>query len=80
MKVTAIKPAFYNGTRVRVGDEMELPNDFKGSWFVKSETVEAAKAVKEAKPSRPQPKALSQVGKGEDKTFIQAHAEKADLA
>jgi hypothetical protein len=80
MKVTAIKPAFYNGTRVRVGDEMELPNDFKGSWFVKSETVEAAKAVKDAKPSRPQPKALSQVGKGEDKTFIQAYAEKADLA
>lgn len=80
MKVTIIKPAFHNGTRVRVGDEMDVSDDLKGSWFVKAETVEAAKAVKEAKPSRPQPKALSQVGKGEDKSFIQAHAEKADLA
>lgn len=80
MKVVAIKPAFYNGTRVRVGDEVEVTDDFKGSWFVKAETVAAAKVVKESKPSRPQPKALSQVGKGEDKTFIQAHAEKADLA
>ncbi len=80
MKVVAIKPAFYNGTRVRVGDALEVSDDFKGSWFVKAETVEAAKVVKDAKPSRPQPKALSQLGKGEDKSFIQAHAEKADLA
>jgi hypothetical protein len=80
MKVTAIKPAFHNGARVRVGDQLEVSDDFKASWFVKAETVEAAKVAKEAKPSRPQPKALSQMGKGEDKSFIQAHSEKADLA
>jgi hypothetical protein len=80
MKVTAIKPAFHNGARVRVGAELEVSDDFKASWFVKAETVEAAKVAKEAKPSRPQPKALSQMGKGEDKSFIQAHSEKADLA
>lgn len=80
MKVTAIKPAFHNGARVRVGAQLEVSDDFKASWFVKAETVEAAKVAKEAKPSRPQPKALSQMGKGEDKSFIQAHSEKADLA
>jgi hypothetical protein len=80
MKVTVIKPAFHDGTRVRVGDQLEVSDDLKASWFVKAETVEAAKVVKEAKPSRPQPKALSQMGKGEDKSFIQAHSEKADLA
>lgn len=80
MKVTAIKPAFYEGTRVRVGDSLEVPDNFKASWFVKAESVEAAKVVSAAKPSRPQPKALSQMSKGEDKTFIQAHSEKADLA
>lgn len=80
MKVIAIKPAFYNGARVRAGDEIEVAGDFKASWFVKTDTVEASKAVNAAKPSRPQPKALSQVGKGEDKSFIQVHGEKADLA
>ena len=80
MKVTAIKPAFHNGARVRVGDQLEVADDFKGSWFVKAESVEAAKVVSAAKPSRPQPKALSQMGKGEDKSFIQTHSEKADLA
>lgn len=79
MKVTAIKPAFFNGTRIRVGSEVEVPDDFKGSWFVKAETLEAAQVAQAAKPSRPKPQALSQVGKGEDKSFIQAH-EKADLA
>jgi hypothetical protein len=80
MKVVAIKPAFYNGARIRVGDEVEVADDFKAAWAVKTQTVEAKAAAKQAaKPARQEPKALSQVGKGEDKSFIDAH-QKADLA
>jgi len=34
VKVVAIKEAFYNGRRVRVGTELEVPEGIKGSWFV----------------------------------------------
>lgn len=34
MKVVAIKEAFYNGRRVRVNAQLDVPEDTKGSWFV----------------------------------------------
>lgn len=79
MKVTAISPAFYNGTRVRVGDVVEVPEGFKASWAAASDSVKAP-AAKTAKAARPEPRALSQAGKEEVKSFVQAHSEKADLA
>lgn len=78
MKVIAIKSAFHNGARVRVGAEMEVPEGFKASWALPTEGVKAP--AKPAKPAKPEPRALSQAGKEEVKTFIQAHGEKADLA
>lgn len=79
MKVTAIKPAFYNGSRVRAGDVVDVPEGFKASWAAPVDSVKApAKAAKPA--AKPEPRALSQAGKEEAKTFIQAHSEKADLA
>lgn len=83
MKVIAIKPAFFNGARVRVGQELEVPQGLKASWYAPAEVVkaaEAAKAAKQAKATGKEPKALSQAGKDEAKTFVQAHSEKADLA
>lgn len=85
MKVIAIKPAFYNGSRVRVGDEVDVPEGLKASWFATAEVIKAqaiAKVAKHAKATsaKAEPKALSQAGKDEAKTFIQAHGEKADLA
>lgn len=80
MKVIAIKPAFHNGARVRVGDVVEVADGHKGSWFAKAIAPEAKAVVKPAKVSRETPRALSQAGKEEVKTFIQAHSEKADLA
>ena len=78
MKVIAIKSAFYQGARIRVGAEVDVPEGFKASWAA---PVEGAKApAKAAKPAKPEPRALSQAGKDEVKTFIQAHSEKADLA
>lgn len=70
MKIVAIKPAFYNGRRVRVGDELDIPQGVKGSWFAATETLEAktAKDSKE-KPAKPEPKALSELGKAEAKKF-----------
>lgn len=79
MKVTAIKPAFFNGARVHAGDVIDVPEGLKASWFVPADSVKAAKpAAKTAAKAAPQ--ALSQAGKDEAKTFVQAHSEKADLA
>lgn len=75
MKVTAISPAFYNGSRVRVGDVVDVPEGFKASWAAPVDSVKTP-----AKPAKPEPRALSQAGKAEAKTFVQAHGEKADLA
>lgn len=85
MKVIAIKPAFFNGSRVRVGAELDVPETLKASWFAPAEVVKAqatAKAAKQAKTAATgkEPRALSQAGKDEAKSFIQAHGEKADLA
>jgi hypothetical protein len=69
MKVIALSMGFLNGSRVRKGTEFEVPEGAKATWFA---PVDGA-AAKPAKAGRPEPKALSQVGKGEDKTFIQVH-------
>jgi hypothetical protein len=78
MKVIALNMGFHKGSRIRKGEEFEVADGAKASWFAPVESA-GAKAVKPVKAARPEPKALSQLGKGEDKSFIQAH-EKADLA
>lgn len=75
MKVTAIKVAFYNGRRVRVGDVVEVPEGLKGSWFAKSDSP-AAKAAKVA-PKKDEPKALSELAKPGAKTFMEVHDKSA---
>ena len=77
MKIVAIKPAFYNGRRVRVGDELDIPQGVKGSWFVRTESIEA----KAAKPQsvKDVPKALSELGGAKAKSFIDVNG-KPDLA
>ena len=72
MKVVAAKVAFYNGRRVRVGDELDIPQGTKGSWFVATGSIEA-KVAKE-KPAKPEPKALSELGADKAKTFNDALA------
>ena len=67
MKVVAIKVAFYNGRRVRVGDELEIPQGVKGSWFAPTGSIEA-KATK-VKPEKAEPKALSEIGSDKAKSF-----------
>lgn len=74
MKVVATKVAFFNGARVRVGAEMDIPDGTKGSWFVAVDSP-AAKAA-QAKPAKAEPKALSEVAK-RGKSFVETHAGEA---
>ncbi len=72
MKIVAIKPAFYNGRRVRVGDELEIPQGLKGSWFAPVASTEA-KAAKVKPSAKPEPKALSEMGRSDAKSFTDVH-------
>jgi|DEB19_MinimDraft_2_1074335.scaffolds.fasta_scaffold00834_6 hypothetical protein len=67
MKVVAIKVAFFNGRRVRAGEELDVPQGTKGSWFVATDSKEA-QATK-AKPAKAEPKALSELGAENAKKF-----------
>jgi len=77
MKIVAIKPAFFDGRRVRVGDELDIPQGSSGSWFAPVASIEA-KAAK-VKPTKTEPKALSELGSADAKRFVDVHS-KADLA
>lgn len=67
MKIVAIKVAFYNGRRVRVGDELDIPQGTKGSWFAPVDSADAKGA--KAKPAKDEPKALSELGSAGAKKF-----------
>lgn len=78
MKVVAIKPAFFNGRRVRLGDELDVPEGLKASWFVASASHEAKEA--KAKPAKQEPKALSELGGAKAKSFVDVTSGKQELA
>lgn len=59
MKVKALQAGFFGGSRIREGQEFEVPAGTKGSWFL---AVEDFKAPAE-KPSKKQPKTLSEIAK-----------------
>jgi hypothetical protein len=80
MKVVAIKPAFYNGSRVRPGVELEVPSDLKGSWFAKTNTPAAEEARAVRSPRARAPKALSELNKADGTSFNDMVEAKSDLA
>lgn len=51
MKIKATQPAFFNGSRVRVGQELDVPTGMKGSWFVRTEEYKAPVEKKAKAPS-----------------------------
>lgn len=60
MKVKALQNGFYNGARIRAGQEFEVADGTKASWFVAlTEYKEPAKA----KTTKAQPKTLSELAK-----------------
>lgn len=60
-KVVATSPGFFNGMRVRPGAEIEVPDDFKGSWVAAAGSP--AVATSKPKTVRSEPKTLSEMGK-----------------
>lgn len=59
MKVKALQPGFFGGSRIREGQEFDVPTGTKGSWFV---AVEEFKAPAQAK-AKAAPKTLSEIAK-----------------
>lgn len=59
MKVRAIQSAFYDGRRVRPGDELDVPDTLTASWFVRAAPAPPAAGRRR----REAPVALSQLGK-----------------
>lgn len=81
MKVVAIKEAFYNGRRVRVGAELDVPEGTKGSWFAPTASAPGkALRAEQARPKREEPKALSEMGADKAKSFVDINAKAAPLA
>lgn len=81
MKVVAVKEAFYNGRRVRVGAELDVPEGTKGSWFAPVASIKAKELkAEQSKPKREEPKALSEMGADKARSFVDINAKAAPLA
>lgn len=59
MKVKAIQPGFFGGSRVRVGQELDVPEGTKATWFAALEEYKAPPKVK----AKAQPSTLSEIAK-----------------
>lgn len=79
MKVRVTKAAFFGATLVQPGDVLEVDNDFKASWAV---PVDAAPAPAKKEKAKPEPKALSELGKSQPQSFtdVMGKKEGEDLA
>lgn len=81
MKVIVTKTAFVGGSLVHPSPEpIDVPDDTKGSWFVPagSDEAKAAKAAgkAEGKGTPNTPQTLSEMGKGNGRSFNDVHAGK----
>lgn len=64
MKVRALQSAFYDGRRVRPGDELDVPDTLVATWFVRADmAAPVAPAVAAGRRRREAPVALSQVAR-----------------
>lgn len=46
MDVVAIKPAFFNGSLIYLGQRLEIPDNTTGSWFAPADSDQAMAAMK----------------------------------
>jgi hypothetical protein len=63
MKVRVTQVAFWDGSRRRVGQVLEVPDGIKGSWFEVVEGQPSAASSERQKRAKPAPIALSEIGK-----------------
>lgn len=70
MQVIATKVGFYRGSRIREGQEFDVPEGTKGKWF---KPVEEVAEVKKAKPAKGKadkaPETLSELAKMDAKAL-----------
>lgn len=50
MRVKAIAPGFFDGGRIREGQEFEVPAGTRGAWFVPLDEYRAPKPSKQRQP------------------------------
>ena len=79
MKVVATKVGFHNGSLIQVGQEFDVPQGYRGSWFAPVDTAEAKEAKAPKKEKKQEPVALSEVN-AKKQTFNEVHKGEADLA
>ena len=79
MKVKALEAGFYNGNRVRQGQEFEVPEGTKGKWFVALAEVKATEAPK-AKGKKAEPQTLSEAAHQDVQGFNDALNPQAESA
>lgn len=63
MKIRVTQIAFWDGSRRRVGQVLEVPEGTKGAWFEVVEGEPSAAKPARAKKERAEPIALSEIGK-----------------
>lgn len=75
MQVVAVKPAYFNDQLLRIGDEIDIPDRTKGSWFTPADSAEAdaARTIK-ARGSTPV-RVLDKHARGETVSLVAALAE-----
>lgn len=79
MKVKALEAGFYNGNRVRQGQEFEVPEGTKGKWFVALAEVKATESPK-AKGKKAEPQTLSEAAHQDVQGFNEALNPQAESA
>ena len=79
MKVKALEAGFYNGNRVRQGQEFEVPEGTKGKWFVALAEVKATEAPK-TKGKKAEPQTLSEAAHQDVQGFNEALNPQAESA
>lgn len=81
MRVQALSMGFYEGQRIRPGQQFSVPEGTKGGWFVPVEAVKAPPPAPIGRAARGKgPQALSQMGKEASQSFTEVHSGKGDLA
>lgn len=63
MQVRAIETGFFGGSRIRPGQEFDVPEGTKASWFAPVAELKAADVAPKGKGKTKAPETLSELGK-----------------
>ncbi len=65
MQVVAIKPAFFNGSLIKLGEKADIPENTKGSWFAPPESPQAQAAMRIKASGSTPVRVLDKLARGE---------------